>query len=377
MIHVVLDTSIYRADVARRKQAFKALERLAASGFLQVHLPYVVHKEFTSQRQAEFRKHSATVLSELRSLERLGLDDDLSEKVRQLRVAVEELQPQLASYAEREFKTWSFQIRAVSHPVEPVHGISVLESYFDGQAPFREPRAREDIPDAFIYQVLLALKAKHGELHFIVADKRLRAICEGKDFHVYDSLDEFIASELPQGALRKHENTKRLVTAVIEVLPSFAGSFAEGISSGIVDELAGKELHSGRLEDDNHVGRIVMVGTPKDIVIEHGEAEYYGEGLIVVPFSLEVDCLVEYAISKSVYYSLPDEKAALVSVTDLNDYYYEAEEHFMLRVVGQLAISIGADENATDFATSTIERLLENAEVEIDSIVEMEILDNA
>ena len=377
MIHVALDTSIYRADVARTKQAFRALERLAAVGFLQVHLPYVVQKEFTTHRQAEFRKHSTTILSEIRSLERLGLDDSLGEKVRQLRVAVEELQPQLARHAEREFQDWAWQIRAVRQPVEPLHGISVLESYFDGQAPFRAPRSREDIPDAFIYQVLLALKAKHGEVHFIVADNRLRTICQGKGFHVYASLDEFISSELPQGALRKHENIKRLVTAVIEVLPSFAEGFAEGIASNIVDELAGKELHSGRLEDDNHEGRIVMVGSPEEIVIEHREAEYYGEGLIMVPFSLKIDCLVEYAISKSVYYSLPDEKAASISVTDLNDYYYDAEEHFILKVVGQLAISLGTDENATDFGSSTIEHLLENADARIDSIVEMEILDNA
>jgi hypothetical protein len=167
------------------------------------------------------------------------------------------------------------------------------------------------------------------------------------------------------------------VNAILEVLPSFARGFEEGIASNIVDELAGKELHSGRLEDDNHVGRIVMVGSPEEIVIEHGEAEYYGAGLMMVPFSLKVDCLVEYAISKSVYYSLPDEKAALISVTDLDDYYYDAEEHFIVKVIGLLAISLGTDENSTDLGTSTIEHLLGTAEVEIDSIVEMEILDNA
>jgi hypothetical protein len=119
------------------------------------------------------------------------------------------------------------------------------------------------------------------------------------------------------------------------------------------------------------------VGSPEDIVIEHREAEYYGEGLLMVPFSLRIDCLVEYAISKSVYYSLPDEKAKSISVTDLNDYYYDAEEHFILKVAGQLAISLGADENATNLEPQTIEHLLENADAEIDSINEIEILANA
>lgn len=50
MLHVVLDTSVYRANPRRNSPPFRALTRLAHAGKVQIHLPDLVKREFLSQQ---------------------------------------------------------------------------------------------------------------------------------------------------------------------------------------------------------------------------------------------------------------------------------------------------------------------------------------
>jgi hypothetical protein len=55
MLHVLIDSCIYRADRKRNKPAFRAVARLARAGSLQVHIPTYVKDEVVSQQQRDVR----------------------------------------------------------------------------------------------------------------------------------------------------------------------------------------------------------------------------------------------------------------------------------------------------------------------------------
>lgn len=48
MIHVLLDTSIYRSDPPRRRAAFQTLAALCEAGDITLHVASIVKREFVS-----------------------------------------------------------------------------------------------------------------------------------------------------------------------------------------------------------------------------------------------------------------------------------------------------------------------------------------
>src|SRR5271163_391520 len=70
----------------------------------------------------------------------------------------------------------------------------------------------------------------------------------------------------------------------------------------------------------------------------------YGDTDIGVRFEALVECQINYAIFISDYYSLSDEESARISISDLNDHYYDAEETFTVQVTGTLSLTLNEDD---------------------------------
>ncbi len=77
MIEVLLDTNIYASDPWRAKAGFIALTRLAKSGKLRLHIPYLVQKEFLSQQVEIQEKHINSISTAIVQLQR-RVSPDLS-----------------------------------------------------------------------------------------------------------------------------------------------------------------------------------------------------------------------------------------------------------------------------------------------------------
>lgn len=56
VIHVLIDSCIYRTDRKRNKPAFRAVLRLACAGSLQLHIPAYVKGEVLCQQQRDIRE---------------------------------------------------------------------------------------------------------------------------------------------------------------------------------------------------------------------------------------------------------------------------------------------------------------------------------
>jgi hypothetical protein len=60
---IVIDTNIYHKDQARSKLPFLALSRLCKAGVVQLHIPYIVEREFQTHLVAGVSGISVTISS--------------------------------------------------------------------------------------------------------------------------------------------------------------------------------------------------------------------------------------------------------------------------------------------------------------------------
>src|SRR5260370_1038460 len=125
MIHVLIDTTIYRKDPCRQKVEFQTIARLADAGLIKLHIPHVVLHEFATWLQAEYTNDLRDIKKALKSIEGLPLSDSNRVEVRRMKYQIEGLTKSLEGHAEREFTAWAGQ-HAKVHPIGPEHGNAVM-----------------------------------------------------------------------------------------------------------------------------------------------------------------------------------------------------------------------------------------------------------
>ena len=71
MMHVVIDTSVYRTDPKRSRAGFHAITRLAVARQIRIHLPYYVRQEVLTQQAERLSKEFNKAIKSLESVKRI------------------------------------------------------------------------------------------------------------------------------------------------------------------------------------------------------------------------------------------------------------------------------------------------------------------
>jgi hypothetical protein len=152
-------------------------------------------------------------------------------------------------------------------------------------------------------------------------------------------------------------------------------SAQERLESAVGDEavgaLDGKSVTDSRIPDDNNEGMIYLVGAPSEVDFDFDRVEYYGDSEVGVPFVAIIECTLNYAIFKSDFYCLDEDKAAKISTDERNDHYFDADEDYSIKVTGTLQIKLDANQLRNDEVTDEeILELIEDAEynLEVDEL---------
>lgn len=373
MIHVVIDSSIYRRDPRRVKAAFTALERLAVAGLVKIHIPRVVFKEFVSQQEAEYATHLKKVEDALRSLQAMLLRDGAVADAQAITSQADAPKRHIDGYAAEEFTAWAGRVSATIHPITSGHGKAVMDDYFRGAPPFKVAKNRQDIPDSFIWRTVLDLKGAHGELSVIVGDRAVREACNSATgVTSYDSLEDFLKSPRCQQLIKK-ESTDRLTGILTLVLDRQSGLVNQAIEDALIDLLPGKTVTSDSIPDDNHEAIISTLENTDYIGVERHQLQYLGDGTFLVPFAVRVDCLLDYFIFIADYYALGDDRTASIGTSSWNDHNYAAEETYTLVVEGLVSINLGADVGQGEITEDGVASLLTPDAISIDSIEEISV----
>ncbi len=162
-----------------------------------------------------------------------------------------------------------------------------------------------------------------------------------------------------------------LETLLNEIVPYNQDVFIDVINQNLEGLLLNKTVTSYDIPDDNNEATIDWVGSPNDIEIE---VEWLTIALFSVRFNLKVDCGLSYFIFKADYYSIDDDKANRISISDYSKHYYSVEENYTLKVEG--IISVDGDTEILESSLLAHDELLgflEKCDMSIDSIDEIEV----
>ena len=367
MIHVVLDTNIYRNNPSRNNLNFKAIERLANSNLVKLHIPYVVEREFQTQQREIYSQDLSKVLSGLSALTRKQLSIDILRKLNSLKDELDAESNHILSDAEDQLVQWSENIGANRYPLCLDQAHTALEAYFQGSPPLITAKVREDIPDSFIVQAINKLHANNGLMHVVAGDKKVRAsFSDIETIVTHESLSEFIESDVVQNELKDLDllDNIEVINSAIQNYENDFGEISYKIDHDIGEEIIWGMIGDSSIHDDNNEATINGYYEAEDIELDFTELAYYGNGQFGIPFGLRIMVSAVYYIFKSEYYSMDASREPVPSVTDHNDHYFEAEDDFDVVVNGMASISI--DRDNIDF--DEFSECVDDASIGIDSV---------
>ena len=146
MIHVVIDSNIYRSE-GFKSQKLATLKDMGTNNFVKIHIPWFVYKECVTQN---IEKGSEPFNKAIEAIKKASIHYGKNE--------INEIQNKLTSLKNNvtliEEKKWMDFIKisnARLYNYDKEGSQQVFEDYFEGNPPFSALIARKDIPDAFIF----------------------------------------------------------------------------------------------------------------------------------------------------------------------------------------------------------------------------------
>jgi PIN domain-containing protein len=343
MLHVIIDTSIYRNDPKRGKAAFRALTRLCEGGKIVLYVPAYVKGEFVSQQKIAVEDDIRKIITAAKSITRRSGDERLAKFSEEVIKAAEKILPKAGALTTEEFTRWAKRCKALPIKIKPEHAESVMNDYFAGKVPFSSVKHREDIPDSFIWQTVIDLADKKKHVYFIANDGQLfKAAKTLSNVTAHRTIDEFVESPEFQKAIEEltTEAVARNIARAKRILPKNESALREMLESDIVNAIANRTVHDSSIPDDNGEGLIMGVDSPEDLTFDFDNVEFYGGSEIGIPFTTTVDCELNYAIYKGDYFTLSEKKQAQISISERNEHYFDADETYPIEVTGTLSVEL-------------------------------------
>jgi hypothetical protein len=341
----------------------KALTRFAANGHVEMLIPWIVAREFTSKPSPRIET-MAELRKSLKNLKKTGLNE-LHKKIADFETSVEKEFERHESLAKQRFAEWEKRTGAVILPPAADHATKVMDKYFAGTLPFSSEKARTDIPDAFVVEAILDLTSQ-GPIFALAHDGLVaEALKANPGIKVFKTVKALLDSDDFQDALgdideidAKHEqaNVEKVVVEFLRDNTRFRSPMEDDISRLV----AGKTLQYRNPNHDEKEG-------PDEIFIDSvqevsewtfdGTSDYLGEGVVLVNFEASVEIDADDPMGGSWH----DEEGNLDSSR-------------IVTVLGAVSISLDVDDISRDPAKTTGVALLNSATVSVDQLDDISLV---
>jgi PIN domain len=176
VIHLAIDTGTMRRHLFGGWAFLTFLAARAREGRLQIYVPWITHQEILTGirdhvEDLTARKKLETGLAEIAK----GQADE--SPLSALQLAAQQTRERVHVDTKNKYEAWIAAAQAEILPLTVQQADGAWDAYFAGKPPFRQPKSRTDLPDAFAFQALLELAARIGSVHFIVEDTPFRDAC--------------------------------------------------------------------------------------------------------------------------------------------------------------------------------------------------------
>ncbi|ELY3597326.1 PIN domain-containing protein [Cronobacter turicensis] len=197
MYNVVLDTNILHEE-GLNSAGMGVVNRLVNNGIVNLHVPELVIKEFSTKKIDGIIESLSKASSMLKSMNRdiKATETSLSHEVDRIKMNIDELSNGIKSRVDGVMQKWIDENRVNILPLRNEYTTSVFENYFVGGGVFRSKKERGDLPDAFINLSIAELHSSLGQLVIIIKDGVFKkSLSRNEDFIILDSLQDLF--ELP------------------------------------------------------------------------------------------------------------------------------------------------------------------------------------
>ncbi len=343
MYKIIFDTSVLSADPVQVKPEMRALEALAGDGKCEVLIPEVVMREYLSQREIVLEKKGDVIFGSLADLKRDPSAASKQKEIVKLTTEAKNIHEQVKISEKNRFENWLKKVSAKKLPLTFDQTKAMLDAYFQGTPPFSKRKERKDILDSLIFETIREVTGGK-KVCVVVNDENLKAAITGLgQFRVFSTLEEFVTQEDVQKEISKIQSEVQFRAAIPELINLLKEDY-ELVKSEFIDgasiALTENELHDHRLPGENGDAKIEMDPSVVSISFDLDNHQYLGGGVLLIPFSGTAEALLNFAIFKSDYYVMDDDEAKSLSITDLNDHYFDAEMNAPIEFSGYVEISI-------------------------------------
>lgn len=345
-IPVVIDTNALPLAPHRPSAAFGRLLEVVRLGAVRVYLPDIVVREWRSQRSIALVKDIQAAMSHLDNIEKSVVADGAAEigHLAELRTGLKQLITRSDELSEAKAAALVADLNAEVLGINPADGARVMQAYFDGSSPFRSRKSRDDIPDAFIYQAIVALMARPvADIHAVLADKRFVEHLKALGIVIHENLESFVTSDEVKESVIDATPVEKLwsdsLPFVLRALPEHTEPIVDRMSNKLVDAIAYKHVSHEEIPSDDNEAMITGVGAAENVQLDWEQATDYGPGAIRVPFTCTSDVEIDFPVFHSDAYGLDD--AISVSYGDHEEsHYFEAQAQVTVSVRGFVELEV-------------------------------------
>ena len=190
---IVFDTNILHQE-GLSSRSMLLLLRLVEASHLEIFVPELVKKEFTSRKLHEAKENLKKSYDQLTLVTKKNShDSEFQELIRKTQDSIKVAESKIEEQISKGFDFWETQYQVTILGFDSDTITQVMDDYFSGTGVYRKPKSRDDIPDAMINTTIMQLLTKKKELSVVLKDgafkKHLQTI-EG--ISTYDSLAEFL-----------------------------------------------------------------------------------------------------------------------------------------------------------------------------------------
>ncbi|MDN5087101.1 PIN domain-containing protein [Aliarcobacter butzleri] len=341
LIHLIIDTSILRAEPYYKKEEYKSLEILVSKGILKIYLPYIVENEYVEQLKESYLKKFSSIKDSLKDLKEKYLTN--TDEVASIEESLASMESNTVKNIIEDFETnFCTKLGIEKLYIEPHHAKEVFSKYFKGVTPFKNKKSRDDIPDSFIFECVKDIKNKESNTVVIVGDGEFSNACKRINTTIFKSLKDFIKNDEIQNIL-----TEQNFSNFIDYIKSnnMIENFLECYH---VKELENITIENHQIPSEDNSAQVTDLSTPKNIKCDFINLVYYGNQRVGIPIIFDIEVNVDLFMLKSDYYM---KDYAFSSPEDWNDHYYIVEGEYLLNVKSTVII----DMSEIDFSISDID----------------------
>ena len=216
-----------------------------------------------------------------------------------------------------------------------------------------------------------------GKLYVISSDEKVRSsFAKLEEIETYSKLSDFIKSSEVQNVFHESILTDRIydICEILQENEELNKGISKTIEIKIHEFIQDKNVNDFKHEDLDIDFHIQESSDVDNIDLNFDESSYFGDGLIGIPFGLEIQIDVSFPLLKTEASSMYPSYS--YSIKDLNNHYFLVESSYKSSMFGEVSIRFAKDKiNIGDINNDDLNFDEVIAAIDYDSI-KIEVIDD-